>query len=293
MRRKFTRLSITFGLLSFAGYSISDAIAKYALGVANVNYASYLVVLNLTGLLLSLIVGLKMHGVSLFKIPKDKVKPVITRTFFNGVNILGATYAIARLPLEIFYSVIFLAPLIATLLAHFFIKEKITKSIALALALAFLGVTIVLQPWQVSGFSKSYVSALMVALIMPFCIACITIINRKHLVKVKTFTVVFYSALAVSGLALSLALFQDAKFSISLAEFKYPAIAGLFIFGGASLSLMAFKLGKVQNVAVTQYTQFVWAILFSIFVFNHNPALSTYVGILLVVSANILNLVKK
>ncbi len=293
MRKKLTRLSIIFGLLSFAGYSISDAIAKYALSVENVDYISYLLILNFTGLVLASIVGFKLHGFSLLKIPRNKIKYVIIRTFFNGVNILGATYAIARIPLEIFYSVIFLSPLISTVLAHFVIKEKITKNIALALIIGFLGVTIVLQPWQINSFSKTYITALIVTSIMPICVASITIINRKHLTKVKTFTVVFYSALAITGLVVCLALFQGGKFNLSLSEFKYPVIAGLFVFSGASLFLMAFKLGKVQNVAITQYTQFLWAILFSIFVFNHNPALATYIGILLVVAANVLNLVKK
>ncbi len=289
----FNKIPILLGLLAFASYSVADAIGKYSLNIQNIDYMAYMVVINFVGVVLSLIFGFKKYHSKVFYIPKQEIKYIGIRSLLNALNLLGATYAVSVLPLEVFYSLIFISPLFATILAYFLLKEHVSKSVIAALFVGFLGIAIVLQPWKFANFSSEYISGLFVASLLPLCIANIAVINRKFLKQVQPITAVFYSAFFVTSVCLVVIFTQNIDITITFKESLYPVSGGFFIFFGAYFFLVALQKGKVQSVAITQYTQFAWAIIFGAIIFNHTPNTVVYIGMALVVCSNLINLAKK
>ena len=126
------------------------------------------------GLLTSLPILLKVN----FPAPSSGLYPLyFLRGITNIISVAGFYFAIQLIPLADTVAFSYAAPIFATVLAAFFLKEKIGRHRILAIFVAFFGVLILIQP----GF-QSLNAGMLVALGAAGCFA-ITLICIKQLTR--------------------------------------------------------------------------------------------------------------
>ncbi len=101
----------------------------------------------------------------------------ILRGIFNISSVMGAFYAVSLLPLADVVAFSYAAPVFATLLAVFFLGEKIGRHRILAIVAAFGGVMILIRP----GFqtlNDGIWSALLSAVCFAATVICVKLLTR-------------------------------------------------------------------------------------------------------------------
>ena len=103
----------------------------------------------------------------------------ILRGILNITSVMGAFYAISLIPLADAVAFSYLAPIFATVLAVFILKETIGRHRILAILIAFVGVLILVRP----GFqtlSIGILSALGAAICFAGTLICVKLLTRHE-----------------------------------------------------------------------------------------------------------------
>ncbi len=161
------RGAILLSLGAFTCWVAADTLLKVAGGSALPGYE----MIGLAGaaeVLVLLVNGLRRNDVRGLW-PERWVAPAL-RTLFDIVNNLFVVVALRHLPLELFYVLIFLAPIVTALLAAGLLGERLDWRRGLALATGFLGVVVAVNPLGVArgGDRTGYWACLV-------CVACFSL----------------------------------------------------------------------------------------------------------------------
>jgi len=202
------------------------------------------------------------------------------RSILQVIGFSCAFFSFTVLELAEAYSLLFITPLLITVLAVVFLGEIIKFRRILAVTVGFLGVLIILRP----GFSQLEVGHL-TALLAALCSSIASIIVRKighsersaSLILVPMFTTVVFIGLLLP------------KYFIPPTIFDLWAMALIGIISTISqLTLIAaYRLSEAGVIAPFQYTQIIWAILFGYIFFNEMPYFFILLGGSLVVGSGI------
>jgi len=193
-------------------------------------------------------------------------------------------FAFVNIPLAEAYSIAFLAPVFIVFLSSRLLDEKVTWQRWLFLAASFAGVLLVVRP----GFrelSMGHFSALAAAIFG----AITTTVLRKVAPVEKRVTLI--------GLPLGYIVIANGL--LMLPQFDWPTwqeFAMLLIIGGLGgtgniLFIAATRRAPVSQIAPGQYSQIAWAIIFGAIFFHEYPDLVTYVGLVVVATGGILNVI--
>lgn len=224
---------------------------------------------------------LARHGRNGFKTPKLKLY------ILRGLSLVAAGYlvlsALARIPLADFYGIVFLTPMMTTILAVIFLKERIGWHRIAAIMIGFIGVLIVAGP----SFQDKNIGYL-----FALCAVLFTSTNAILLRKIGQETIkarfAFFPFLVSSLVFVPLMIpgFQrpDTMLSVSLLM-----LAPVISLTGVILFSMGFS--KARDTAVItpfHYTQMIWGALLGFIVFGDLPAVSTVAGSLVIVAAGLM-----
>lgn len=120
----------------------------------------------------------------------------------NGlISMLVWFYVITLLPLSEAVSITFIVPIITTLAAMFFLKEKVTKKTWTAIIIGFIGVMIIIRP----GF-REFKFAYLLALFSTFLWSVSNVIVKMMTDTEKPKTIVAYMSLIMLIISIPLAL---------------------------------------------------------------------------------------
>lgn len=197
--------------------------------------------------------------------------------------VTGCGMAAFRLmPLAEATSVIFLAPLLVTLLAGPFLGERIGRGRWLAVCIGFCGVLLVVRP----GTDLNLVGILW-ALGGAFFYAIYQILTRKLSHAEHPMRQLFYTAL-VGTLVMSAALpwiWQHAAPS----PWHWLLIATLGLYGGFGhfLLIHAFHLAPASTLTPFTYVQLIWAALLGWLVFGNVPDALTAAGMAVIAASGL------
>ena len=175
------------------------------------------------------------------------------------------------MPLAEATAVVFLAPLLVTLLAGPFLGERIGAGRWVAVVVGFAGVLLIARP----GGALNLAGVLW-ALAGAACYAAYQLLTRRLSHAEHPLTLLFYTALvgtAVMSLALPWFWFEFAP-----APRQWLMIASLGVYGGVGhfILIRAFRLAPASTLTPFGYTQLIWAGLLGWMVFGHIPdAMST------------------
>jgi S-adenosylmethionine uptake transporter len=205
---------------------------------------------------------------------------LVSRAFLHVGALCFGFYAFSSLPMVEAYVILFCTPLIISVLAIWFLGEKIALPRWVAIAMGLVGVVIVLRP-SVETVQLGHFAALVAA----FCSGSSAVISRKIGPSENMATMILFPLLAtiiVSGSALYF-VYQP----MPLADLALMFLVGALGLLGQYSVLSGFRLAPAAYIAPMQYSQIVWAILFGYVFFNESIDQWVIIGSLITVMSGV------
>ena len=211
--------------------------------------------------------------------------PPIIRGILNIPLPLTAFVALENIKLPEFTTLNMTAPLMGTLFAIFFLKEKLNKLTYLSLFTGFIGVSFVIQP----GFDTFNIFYL-VTLFGVLLITITTFIVNKYNDVASNIGYFLYGGILVH--LISIPLFILNPLTVSLLEYSLIIIASIFVNLAMFFATTAFRIAQKHYASVfpLAYLQVLWSSLIGIYIFNEYMNLYAYIGSFLIVMSGIISL---
>ena len=211
--------------------------------------------------------------------------PPIIRGILNIPLPFTAFVALENIKLPEFTTLNMTAPLMGTLFAIFFLKEKLNKLTYLSLFTGFIGVSFVIQP----GFDTFNIFYL-VTLFGVLLITITTFIVNKYNDVASNIGYFLYGGILVH--LISIPLFILNPLTVSLLEYSLIIIASIFINLAMFFATTAFRIAQKHYASVfpLAYLQVLWSSLIGIYIFNEYMNLYAYIGSFLIVMSGIISL---
>ncbi len=203
----------------------------------------------------------------------------------RGLMLAGSTlffvFAIKQMPLAETSSITFIAPVLVTLMAVFFLKEQVEPARWLAVAGGFAGVLIIIRPG-----SGIFAWASLLPICCAACFACYQILTRKLANLESPYTSIFYSGL-VGSVLMSFSLPYVWVWPRSLAHALLFVVIGLI--GGLShlILIKAYDYAPASRLAPFSYTQLIWVTAMGYLVFGQFPDHWSLIGIAVIMASGI------
>ena len=177
------------------------------------------------------------------------------------------------------------SPLIAVLLAIFFLKEKLNTYIIISLFFGFIGVLFVIQP----GFESFNMYFLLVLLSALLITLTTTIVNKYNTV---TSSIGYFIYGGIFTHLISWILFILNPLTINLKIFLLITLASILINLAIFLSVFAFKISQKYYASVfcLVYLQIVWSSMIGIIFFNEYLNYIAYFGAFLIIISGIISI---
>tara|TARA_B100001115_G_scaffold59503_1_gene44083 strand:- start:140 stop:1015 length:876 start_codon:yes stop_codon:yes gene_type:complete len=211
--------------------------------------------------------------------------PPIIRGILNIPLPFTAFVALENIKLPEFTTLNMTAPLMGTLFAIFFLKEKLNKLTYLSLFTGFIGVSFVIQP----GFDTFNIFYL-VTLFGVLLITITTFIVNKYNDVASNIGYFLYGGILVH--LISIPLFILNPLTVSLLEYSLIIIASIFVNLAMFFATTAFRIAQKHYASVfpLAYLQVLWSSLIGIYIFNEYMNLYAYIGSFLIVMSGIISL---
>lgn len=195
---------------------------------------------------------------------------------------LGSIIAFTRLPMPEAFALIFLMPFSVSVLSVVFLREKIGPLRWIAVVAGFGGVLLVLRP-GVRPLDWGHAAALACALSSATTVVMLRKGGIEEGLIAKLIPGVVGAGI-VNGL-LMLPKFQWPNVEQAVLLVVYAGLGWL----GQYLLILAAHRETASRIAPPQYSQMIWAVLFSYFLFRQPVGLMTLTGITIIIGAGLLN----
>ncbi|MFK7866166.1 MAG: DMT family transporter [Alphaproteobacteria bacterium] len=277
-------LGIIFGFLGYMFFSLMDGVVKSVGTGINVFEVAFFITLFSS---IPLFFARPKHERwrDIFKATHPKI--IIFRALMSTLGGLFAFYSFTRLPMAEVYALIFLMPMIVTLLSVFILKEPVGWRRTTLIITGFLGVLLVIKP----GFQTltlTHLAAGLISVTGAIATICLRkIVQDERRVSLLGMTILFV-------LSVNFGLMMITGFEVpSLDMLVRLAIAGLLAGCGGLMIIKASSLAQANKIAPTQYSQMGWAVLIGIFFYNEIPDFYTYVGLVIIAISGFLTLLRE
>ncbi len=204
----------------------------------------------------------------------------VFRIVTGFVSLLGFFYIFPRMPLVDAYAISYAAPLFMVALAVPILKEAVGWRRWSAVAVGFMGVLIMLEPWNISVHWLS-----LVVLLATFSYSLSTVLTRLISRHDHDAATIFWFCLFASVISLVGAI----------PEWKWPSLVDWFwlsslgLIGGVAQILVtrALRLAPTSVLAPFDYTSIVLAMLFGYLWFKEEPSPMVWYGLPLVIGSGL------
>ena len=203
---------------------------------------------------------------------------------YRGLAMTGSTFCfitgLSLLPIADAIAIAFAAPLLTTILAVFFLKERVGWHRWVAIFFGFVGEIIIVQP---TGDAFKLVA--LAPLGAAFFGAIRDVITRKITNSESSLTILITSMFLIT-------LLGYATYPLGWSEIQ---IKHLWLFLGSSvlvglaqyLMIEAFRLGEVGLISPFKYSSLIWAIIIGFVVWGDIPNYLVLIGSVVVVLSGI------
>ena len=206
------------------------------------------------------------------------------RALFVAGMAITFFWALARLPMAEAIALAFVAPLMTLYMAAIFLGETIgPRSIAASL-LGLLGVIVIVAgKLDSNDYAPEALWAVGAVFLSALLYAYNLILARRQAKMAEPMEIAFYQNFFVT---LFLA-FGAPWFAVFPGSSHFPAITGAAILATLSLLLLswAYARAEAQILATTEYTGFLWAMLFGWVFYSEPVTWPTIAGAVLIVAA--------
>ena len=210
-------------------------------------------------LLIFLILAKKRFSLKVYSWPNN---------FYRAAAMTGSTFCfitgLSYLPIADAIAIAFAAPLLTTLLAIVWIKERVGFHRWVAILFGFLGVVIIVQPT-----GDAFKIAVLAPLGAAFFGAIRDVITRKI-----TGTESSFAILLTSMFLITLTGFLTYPFGWSEFQFKHLWLflcSSILVGLAQYLMIEAFRLGEVGLISPFKYSSLLWAVIIGFIVWGDVP----------------------
>ena len=275
---------ILFMILAMAGFAFEDLFIKLLSSYFPIS--EVIIILGFTGTFIFFIIALLQNAPI---IHKDLLnKHVIIRTI---CELLGAVFfvtAIALTPLSSATAILQIAPLLVTIGAVIFFKEKVGWRRWTAVFIGFIGVLLIVRP----GF-EGFMPASIFAILGSVFLAARDLATRAMQVKLPSVTIALYAFIAfgISG--------------ILIIPFNSPMVLPtsnqiIYFIGASAFGVIAYyslvissRIGEMSVISPFRYSRIVFAMLLAIIILDENPDGLTLIGASIVVASGLYTFVRE
>jgi len=270
-------LGIGCQIASGASFALSDAVsklltAKYPTG--EILFFQAIVILSV------MLVGIRVRTGAV-RVRVNDWRRQLTRGAIFVVNGFVFVTVVRHLPLADLMALMFLTPILGTLLAPRLLGERVGWRRYAAVAVGFGGTLLIVDP---SGKVTALWPTLL-ALVIPVLGSYRDIVTRQLSVTDRPESMMVVSAcclLVASSLTLPFAWIAPDAEGLGML-----AVTGLFLGGGIYLQIYAFTLAEVVTVAPFRYFILIWATIYGFALFGDVPSLQTVAGAGVVVASGL------
>lgn len=210
---------------------------------------------------------------------RENRKILVLRSIFGTLGILLNYYAIDRLVLSDANMLNKLSPFFVIIFSAIFLKEKIKSNQAIAVAIAFIGALFIIKPSFDFEMIPS-MAGIMGAIFAASAYTCLRVLGGKE----KFYTVVFFFSLfsTVSILPITILVYKN----MSLVQFGYLILAGIFASIGQFGVTLAYKYAPAKEISIFDYSNIIFSAIISIIIFNTMPDAYSFIGYIIIFSAS-------
>ena len=210
--------------------------------------------------------------------------PLPWTQFARSLFLLMATvsffFSIKTNPIPNALALLFVSPLLVTLLSPLLLGERFAPGRVLAAAVGFVGVLVVLRP-----ASDAFNPTALFALLAGFCYALYIIMTRRVANLVPPILTLFYTAFA--GLLVMSLLMPSVWVWPDTRGWQLMALMGFFAASGHFMIIKACELASASLVAPFNYAEIIGATAVSYFLFGYFPDAWVWVGISIIAGSGI------
>lgn len=213
-----------------------------------------------------------------------KMRWAIVRTrrpwlqLLRGMCLLGISVlfigGLRYIPLAKATAVMFLAPLIVTLLSALFLNERISRGQWVAVVTGFLGVLFIVRPG-----GDLFTPTILLPVAASLCFAIYQLITRRLASTDHAVTSNFLSGL-FGAVVLSTLLPGQYTLEVPALDMLLLLLLGVFAMSAHMLLTLALKYSTAATLAPFTYAQIIFAGVVSYLVFAHLPDTLSIIGVL-------------
>ena len=215
-------------------------------------------------------------------------KLLILRGLLGTIALLCIFYAIKNMPLSISTVIQYTYPIFIGIFAGIFINEKFNRNIFMALIFGWLGILIILNPYQISeSITEINQLAIIIALIGSISTALAYIAVKKLSENEDVFIIIKYFPL-VSVITLTPVVF-NVWVTPQIQDMIWIIGIGIFTQLGQTFLTMGLKKLKASQAASINYLQVLFGSIWGIFIFNETINANFIVGSVFVLLGTIIS----
>ncbi len=232
-------------------------------------------------------------------INKKKINPwgnnkplLILRGLLGTIALVCIFYAIKNMPLNISTVIQYTYPIFIAMFAGILIKEKITKNLIIASLIGWLGILIILNPYQLSSLNVELNKlTVLIAFLGAISTALAYITVKKLSLTEDIFIIIKYFPL-ISVITLSpIVLFNWVTPNIN--DLTWIIGIGIFTQAGQTFLTIGLKKLPTSEAATINYLQVIFGSMWGILFFNELINFNFIIGAVLVLLGTIISTSKK
>ncbi|WP_330615558.1 DMT family transporter [Romboutsia sp. 1001713B170131_170501_G6] len=210
---------------------------------------------------------------------KENRKILNLRSAFGTLGIIFNYYAIDRMVLSDANMLNKLSPFFVIIFSALFLKEKIKTNQIAAVLVAFVGALFIIKPTFDLEMLPSLVGVAG-ALCAASAYTCLRVLGKKE----NGATVVFYFSLF--SLVVIFPIMIMTYEPMSLAQFMYLLLAGVFATVGQFGVTWAYKYAPAKEISIFDYSNIIFSAIISVVLFNVFPDNFSVFGYFIIFSAS-------
>jgi S-adenosylmethionine uptake transporter len=207
----------------------------------------------------------------------------VLRSVLIAIILLTFFWGLAKLPLADAIGLSFIAPLIALILAAILLGERIGRPAIWASLAGLVGVAFILGgQFELVEYSREVMHGTIAVLLSTLFYAFSLILGRKQAQLAKPTEIMFFQSLFLALIF----LLPAPWLAVALAKEHWLALVGVtaLSLSGQFLMSWSYARAEAQYLIPTEYSAFVWAILFGWFFFDEGVVWTTLIGAVLIIA---------
>ena len=218
----------------------------------------------------------------------ENKKLLILRGLLGTIALLCIFYAIKNMPLSISTVIQYTYPIFIGIFAGIFINEKFNKKVLIALIFGWLGILIILNPYQISTSTSEIKNlAIIIAFIGSISTSLAYIVVKKLSETENIFVIIKYFPL-ISIIALT-PIVSINWVTPKLFDFIWILGIGIFTQFGQTFLTLGLKNLKASQAASINYLQVFFGSIWGICIFNETIKINFIFGSFFVLFGTIIS----